>query len=171
LNAQFEEVDAEESSEPIDWKINGKTKQLSKEQVAKLCEKSISWYRRLAHSSHPCIFKNSKVAIGMDPVEDCCVIYALAKFTQKKFDETRERATRVRQIIHADLIGPITPMSFPTKEKYVQIVIDDYSRYMQTFTLISKARTVDIMDKALRAIQARFPGPGQFEKVRCDSGG
>ena len=99
------------------------------------------------------------------------MLCALAKFTRKKFDEVREQATRVGQIIHVDLIESISPETNHTKKKYVLIVIDDFLRYLQTFVMKTKSETYEMMNEALRSIQARFPGPGQFKKVRCDKGG
>ena len=112
----------------------------------------------------------------MDPVvsknkDECCIVCELAKFTRKKFDKIRERATRVGQIIHVDLIGPITPETTYTKKKYILLVVDDYSRFMQVFVMKTKDETSIMMDEALREICSKYPGPGQFDIVRCDMGG
>lgn len=153
-----------------------KRKKLSAAQIEKRLKETDLWHRRFSHISAPCVYKNSKVTIGMRKVfsenrKNCCEVCALAKFVRKKFDETRERATRVGQILHVDLIGPITPETFQTKKKYVLIVLDDYSRYLQTYVMKSKSETYLMMEEAMRNIQSKFPGPGQFAKVRCDKGG
>jgi hypothetical protein len=157
-------------------KTSNKRKRLTAKHLAERLKASKLWHRRFAHASAPCIFKNSKVTIGMTPVlsenrEDCCAVCALAKFVRKKFAEVRERATRVGQIIHTDVIGPMKPKTRHSGKKYVLIVIDDYSRYMQTFVMKTRDETPEMMDEALRKIQSKFPGPGQFDKVRCDKGG
>jgi transposase InsO family protein len=83
----------------------------------------------------------------------------------------REQATRVGQILHSDLIGPITPASFHTRNKHILIVVDGYSRYAQTFAMETKDETPKMLDAAFRVIQAHFPGVGQFDRLRCDQGG
>ena len=80
--------------------------------------------------------------------DECCEVCALAKFVRKKFNEVWERATRVGQILHADVIGPITPETFHTKKRYVLIVIDDYSRYLQAFVMKTQDETPFFMNMA-----------------------
>jgi hypothetical protein len=99
-----------------------------------------------------------------------CVICAKAKLTKKSFNKDCERASRVCEIIHCDLMGPITPRTFVKQSKYIMCVLDDYSRYLQVFVIKSKTETVLCMNEALRMLQAQYPGPGQFNILRCDQG-
>ena len=191
-----DEPDEGERLEPIDYqnvkdsgdevecvKIDnlqvGKTnvrKRLTSIQLEKRKIASKLWHRRLAHASAPYVFKNSKATVGMEPVlsedrEGCCEVCAFAKFIRKSFIESREQGTRVGQIVHADIIGPISPVTFHTKKRYILIVIDGYSRYLQAFVMSSRTETSEMLDAAYREIQAKFPGVGQFDKLRCDKGG
>lgn len=89
---------------------------------------------------------------------------------KKSFDKDRERATRPCEIIHSDLVGPIKPVTFPKKYRYFMCVLDDYTRYLQVFIIRSRTKTVACMSEALQYLQAQFPGPGQFNILRCDQG-
>jgi hypothetical protein len=135
------------------------------------------WHRRLAHASIPIIYRNTKVTIGMDEVlceekeRSCCTVCALAKFKRKSFTKERERGIRVGQIVHSDVVGPISPATFSTKNRYILIVINDYSRYLQSFVMQTRDQTPEMIDEAYREMQAKFPGLGQFDKLRCDKGG
>ena len=83
----------------------------------------------------------------------------------------REEATRVGQIVHADSIGPISPETHHTQNRYILVVVDGYSRYLQRFVMKSKDQTAKMLDIAYRNMQVRFPGRGQFDRLRCDKGG
>jgi hypothetical protein len=159
-----------------DSKSKNKRRKLSEKQIAKCMKETMLWHQRFAHASAPCVFKNTKVTLGMSKVFSenrvkCCEVCALAKFVRKKFDEKREKASRPGQILHCDLVGPIKPKTFRTKKQYILVVLDDFSHYLQTFVMATKDETSDMMETAMAAIQSEFPGPGLFQKVRCDKGG
>lgn len=99
-----------------------------------------------------------------------CEICTKSKLTKKSFKKDRDRANRPCEIVHVDLIGPITPPTFIKRNVYVMCVVDDFTRYLQVFLLKSKTETVVCMNEALRFLQALFPGPGQFNLLRCDQG-
>ena len=192
INVQFDVTEEGERSTPIDYSVlddsdielnnsplpkhSKKRHKMTPQQLYKRKVASRLWHRRLAHASAPCVFKNSKVTIGMDPVlsedrDGCCPVCQLAKFKRKPFNEKREEATRVGQILHTDVLGPVTPITFATGNRYALAVVDGYSRYLQTFVMKSRDQTPDMMKEACREIQSRYPGMGQFELVRCDQAG
>ena len=71
--------------------------------------------------------------ISFSDKDTYCVVCALAKFVRKSFKQEHVPATCVGQIMHADIIGPITPETFGSKLRYILIVVDGYLRYIQTF--------------------------------------
>lgn len=101
-----------------------------------------------------------------------CEICSQAKLTKKSFNKDRDRASRPCEILHADLIGPISPPTFVKKNSYILSVTDDYTHYIQTFILKTKTgpETAACVNEALRFLQAQFPGAGQFDRLRCDNG-
>ena len=129
----------------------------------------------MGHISAPYVNKLPHVALNVDDLIcamniNNCRICAKAKMTRKSFDKDRDRATRPGQIVHADLIGPITPVTFNTMKRYLLTILDDYTRYLQVFVLKTKDETPECVNLALREIQAKYPGKGQLDIFRCDRG-
>jgi len=54
-----------------------------------------------------------------------CTVCAQSKQTWKSFNKDREGASQLCEIVHADLMGPITPSTFMTKHLYIMCVVDD----------------------------------------------
>jgi hypothetical protein len=152
-----------------------KTKGLTSAQIEKLREAGLMWHRKMGHISAPYVNKLQQVATGVDDLLcstsiNNCTVCAQAKMTRKTFDKDRERATRVGEIIHADLVGPIKPQTYPAKNRYIICMLDDFSRYLQVFTIQSKDMTPSCLDSGFREIQVRYPSAGQFDRLRCDQG-
>jgi hypothetical protein len=158
------------------WVTKTKKRKLSCTEREKREKAGKLWHRRTAHASSPYIHKMSTVCEGMDPVIcseklNTCEGCAFVKLTRKHFDKDRDSATCIGQIIHADNVGPITPETYHTKNRYILVVLDDYFRYLQTFVMKTRDETPEMLDSALCEIQARYPGSGQFDRLRCDKGG
>lgn len=73
-------------------------------------------------------------------IEDqTCASCLVGKQTRQPFPKsTSYRATKVLELVHGDLCGPITP---PTagKNRYIFVLIDDCSRYMWSILLKEKS--------------------------------
>ncbi|KAG7583121.1 GAG-pre-integrase domain [Arabidopsis suecica] len=70
--------------------------------------------------------------------KEICSSCLLGKQTRKMFpQEATYRATKKLELIHGDLCGPITP-STSAGNKYIFVLIDDFSRYMWTILLKEK---------------------------------
>lgn len=71
---------------------------------------------------------------------DSCL---LGKQTRQVFPQaTSYRATKIHELIHGDLCGPITPSTAAGK-RYIFVLIDDYSRYMWSILLKEKSDTFE----------------------------
>lgn len=152
-----------------------KRKRLSPAKLEKLRKIGNKWHRRMGHISAPYINKLPFVTVGVDELLcstsiNNCVICAQAKMTKKRFDKDRDRATRVGEILHADLIGPIKPLSFYNKNRYIVCVLDDFSRFLFVYVIKSKDQTPECLDQTYTEIRAKYPNPGQFWKLRSDKG-
>lgn len=101
-----------------------------------------------------------------------CEICCQAKLHKKAFNTDREGASQPCQIVHVDLMGPVTPVTFEKKNSYILCVIDDYTRFLQLFTIKTKSYNdvCPCLNEAFCFLQSCFPGPGQFSILRCDNG-
>ena len=107
-------------------------KTVTPEQVKVLLEEGELWHRRMGHISPSVVHKLKYVTDGVGEMM-CnltmknCPVCAKSKQTRKSFNKDREGATRPCQIIHADLMGPITPSTFMTKYVYIMCIVDDFT--------------------------------------------
>lgn len=92
-----------------------------------------------------------------------------AKLKRKPQKKTRERATRVGEIVHTDVVGPITPPTLYSKNKYIHTMLDDYSRFLQVFLLPSRSTIPTMINEGYRFLKAKFPAAGQFNLLRSDN--
>lgn len=104
---------------------------------------SSRWHGRLGHINYETM-KNmiSKDLITgiphIDVEKRICGSCLLGKQARRSFPQaTSFRATRLLELIHGDLCGPITPHT-SAGNKYIFVLIDDHSRYMWTALLKDK---------------------------------
>lgn len=136
------------------------------------------WHRRMGHVSAQVIQRVPRVVEGVSGEISClntietCEVCARSKLTHKSFTKDRDRATRPCEIVHADLIGPITPYTTYKRYRYIMTVVDDNTRFLQVFMLRSKTakEVAENMREALRVLRSTYPGAGQFKSLRCDQG-
>jgi hypothetical protein len=150
-------------------------KKLTPEQRKQLEIVGELWHKRMGHISAPYVNRLPTVTEGIVELlcshsQRTCEPCVLAKMKRKPYNKTRDSADKIGQIVHADLIGEISPVSAWKPKKYILVTIDDFSRYMQIRLLKSKTETPSSLDIILREIQARNPGPGQLDKLYCDQG-
>ncbi len=141
----------------------------SQEQLIEL------WHRRMAHAALPAlkqIIKDqiSDFKIPADFRLPFCDVCTRAKLTLKSFDAVRQLPSRPAEIIAADLIGPISPRTFPHGFRFVLTVIDIYSKYARVFLLKSKTETVQYLRVFFNMARAQHPNPGQMRYFRSDNG-
>ncbi len=89
------------------------------------------WHRRLGHPSVQVLRKMlQKQGMQVIPSSQLvCDVCLRTKLTQKVYDKMRDEAIRPGEIISADLIGPIQPMSVPNNFRFVLTVIHHYTRF------------------------------------------
>ncbi|GJS53015.1 retrovirus-related pol polyprotein from transposon TNT 1-94 [Tanacetum coccineum] len=132
------------------------------------------WHRRLSHLNFDSINLLSKdnIVIGL-PKLKCvkdylCSSCELGKAKRKSFHtKTTPSSKRRLQLLHMDLCGPIRVKSI-NGNKYVLVIVDDYSRYTWTHFLRSKDETPEVLIDFLRLIQRGLYA--QVRTVRTDKG-
>lgn len=108
------------------------------------------WHARMGHVSLETI-KNmidKKLVQGASSFvleKEICGSCLLGKQIRAVFPQaTTYRATKRLELIHGDLCGPITP-STHAGNRYIFVLIDDYSRYMWTINTIKLVRASPAM--------------------------
>ncbi|KAG7546288.1 Zinc finger CCHC-type [Arabidopsis suecica] len=90
-------------------------------------------------------------------------------FVRQTFPKaTSYRASHLLELIHGDLCGPITP-STAAQNKYIFVLIDDYSRYMWSLLLKEKSEAFERFKK-FKALVEQETG-FKIGTLRTDRGG
>ena len=111
--------------------------------LSKTDEVSKLWHARLGHVNYQALsmmYKEGMVR-GLPHVvqpTDVCTGCLMSKQTRKHVP-TRSNfaASKVLELVHGDLCGPITP-STASGKRYIFLLVDDYSRVMWVYLLKSK---------------------------------
>ena len=117
------------------------------------------WHRRLGHESMKQIAKISSrelvrgipnMKFVKDKVCDACQLGKQIKTSFKPKNQIS--TTRLLQLIHLDLFGPIDITSLGGS-KYTFVIIDDYSRYTWTYFLAHKSDCFKCFSKFCKLTQ------------------
>lgn len=124
------------------------------------------WHRRLGHLC-PNYMRAIKEKIGKIDVKDC-VTCAMGKITRMPFPSSQSKTTKVLQLIHSDVMGPVRPVSRGGK-RYVVTFIDDYSRKV----FVRFLKTKDDVFEAFKDFKAlvELQTGEKIKILRTDGGG
>lgn len=108
---------------------------------------SYTWHRKLGHINLNAL-KNMRdgAVIGINFKDDGtnlknCEICCSGKMSRRPFGNNGSRATKILEIIHSDLAGPMENQSIG-KAKYLLTFIDDFSRKTFVYFLKSKGEVL-----------------------------
>lgn len=109
---------------------------------------SSRWHARLGHIGVNTMksMVRDQLVIGLPKLtvnKETCSSCLLGKHARRPFPKaTLYRAEKALELIHGDLCGPISP---PTagKNRYIFVLIDDYSRYMWSILLKEKSEAFE----------------------------
>ena len=114
------------------------------------------WHYRLGHPSIKYLIELQKknddlkgIKFNSELIKNCEVCFR-AKMKKMPFENNRTRYSNPLQLIHTDIMGPITPKSFPGNNKYIMVIIDDASRYAQTYYLQHKSEAGDGLENFIK---------------------
>ncbi|GJT74931.1 retrovirus-related pol polyprotein from transposon TNT 1-94 [Tanacetum coccineum] len=132
------------------------------------------WHRRLSHLNFDTINLLSKnnIVNGLPKLkfvkDHLCSSCELGKAKRKSFHtKTTPSSKRRLQLLHMDLCGPMRVESI-NENKYVLVIIDDYSRYTWTHFLRSKDETPGVLIDFLTLVQRGLHA--QVTTVQTDKG-
>ncbi|GKE78486.1 retrovirus-related pol polyprotein from transposon TNT 1-94, partial [Tanacetum coccineum] len=132
------------------------------------------WHCRLSHLNFDTINLLSKydIVTGLPKLKfvkhHLCSSCELGKGKSKSFKtKTTPCSERRLQILHMDLCGPMRVESF-NSNKYMLVIVDDYSRYTWTHILRSKDETPEVLIDFLKLVQRGLHA--QVRTARTDKG-
>lgn len=132
------------------------------------------WHSRLGHVNFQTMqyMCNNEMAHGLPNLihpKEVCKGCLLSKQARKPFPgQSNFGTTKVLQLLHGDLCGPITP-STPAGSRFFLLLVDDHSRMMWVFTLKSKDETFGAF-KRFKAMVERNKMQ-KIQVLRTDKGG
>ena len=139
-----------------------------------ILSESDRWHARLGHigrNSMKSMIKKELVA-GIPSVyigKETCSSCLLGKQARNAFPKaTSYRASRVLELIHGDLCGPITP-STPARNRYIFVLVDDHSRYMWSILLKDKGEAFNKFKKFKEIVEKETWAT--IKTFRTDRGG
>ena len=132
------------------------------------------WHSRRGHLGYDVLTQDivNKTVIGMELIggtpESCvhCVRGKAARTPMPKF--ATRRANGVNDLIHSDLMGPMSVLS-PGGKRFVLTFIDDFSRFVNVYFLSSKSEVFGFF-KQFKALVENEHGRN-IKCLRTDNGG
>lgn len=131
------------------------------------------WHKRTGHLNFEDIKRMQSQTSGMkinfsQETKKLCHICIEGKQACQPHNQERKRATRPLQLVHSDLIGPISPASQKYSKKYVLTFIDDFTHFTASYILDSKSEVLRFF-KIFEAMASTHFNL-KISRFRCDNG-
>ena len=139
-------------------------------------EIGLLWHKRLNHCSQSYLIALSKMIPELKNVKfpnsiqncDACIRGKLKKNPSK---EIRKRANRILERVHTDTMGPITPVSYRSKYRYIVVFVDDYSKYAMCFALKDKTEIHESLKEYIKEMRSNLDNEKiKINIIRTDNG-
>lgn len=145
---------------------------LHKSDSALLSECIETWHMRLGHLRYESVRRLPSLVEGMNINSDpsssqVCKVCVEGKQTKLPHNQPRSRATRPLELVHSDLMGPISPLSYDGC-KYVITFLDDFTHFTAAYLMKSKAEAFHYFKLYEAMATARFNC--KLSRFRCDNG-
>ena len=130
------------------------------------------WHRRMAHLHHGALRVLREIVTGLPQFgtehQEVCRGCALVKYTKTSFLSSEHRATRVLDLVHSDVCGPMSIVSLRSHEYYVSF-IDDYFRKTWIYFLKAKGEVFDRFQEFKALVESQTGK--KIKALRFDNGG
>ena len=133
------------------------------------------WHYRLGHPSIKYLNEYKKRNDFLQNVKfnpeliNSCEVCKLAKMKRLPFENNRKRYKNPLQLINADIMGPINPLSFAGNFKYILVTVDDATRYAKTYYLKNKSEAGDKLEKFISHVRNLIGYNAKLCYVRADN--
>ena len=130
------------------------------------------WHEILGHCNFQDVQHLEKVVEGMNIISDKqngnkdCDVCIQSKMTERRSRIPDKKATRVLDLVHMDLAGPIDPVAHDGF-RYALCCVDDFSGLTMVYFLKEKSDTSHAFEKYLADITPY----GTVKRIRTDNGG
>ena len=121
-----------------------------------------TWHRRLGHLGDSLLKKlvGSEIVMGLDvtsaQLDGICEDCILGKMDKKPFQNRGDRNTLLFGTLHADLMGPMSPMARWSHARFCLDINDDCSGFGFAFNLKHKNDTTKAIIDLDKAIEMKF---------------
>lgn len=120
---------------------------------AEKCETIQLWHERLCHQNVAqvkCCLKSMDI-VYTDIPSFKCIGCIYGKQHRSSFQESNNRASRVGELVHTDLCGPMQVKSLGGA-RYFLLLKDDYSSYRTVFFVKEKSEVCDLIHKYINVV-------------------
>lgn len=122
------------------------------------------WHRRMGHLN-----RRSMRMMGLPVEEEVCETCVKGKMTRLPFVSCKKpRSSRIGEVLHTDLCGPISP-STRGNQRYFQVIVDDYSHFTVVYLLQNKNEAASNVIDFVNKLEAKHNT--RVHCIRCDNGG
>lgn len=137
-------------------------------------DEALYWHEALGHLSISGLKKLQDLGLintdlkGNETIE--CVACEKGKATRKPFPNVQKeiKVTKIGELIHSDLCGPIQPASNSGKRYFVTYT-DEYTRYTNTYFMVQKSEQINKFREYKAMLKTQHNA--EIVKLRTDSGG
>lgn len=133
---------------------------------------TLLWHRRLGHLNFRDLryLSNSGLISGVsaNQAQELCESCIYGKQHRLPFYKNDKRATKPLELVHSDVVGPITPVSHDNKSYFVTF-LDDYTHFCYVYPIASKAEVFEKFKEYHALVTNRFSC--EMKALRTDNGG
>lgn len=125
------------------------------------------WHTRLGHVGPKKLKFLSSVLSLKTIVNKVCDVCPLAKQKHNLYHPSLSHSSTIFYLIHYDVWGPFSPVSVDGY-KYFLTIVDDCSRFVLTYLLVSKGEVGKVLTQFFTQIHTQFNK--SIKTIRCDNG-
>lgn len=128
------------------------------------------WHRRLGHLNRKGMQLLASMSSGLNKINissEPCISCIEGKQSRKPFHCSMRKSSKILQLVHSDLCGPMEVASIGGC-KYIFTLIDDFSRFIFTYFLSEKSQVVEVFQQFKQLVENQTDS--KIKMLRTDNG-